>query len=120
MLLTAGNAFTRWQSKTVGRITLVFGDASSVEVPLVLGKNLREWHAADNVVSTAPGVRQVWQGPIAGYPDLTGTLDMLTIAVPAAQRNATLTQVEIRDTSSAEVGSMDPALSMWGVTVAHR
>ena len=120
VLLTAGNAFTRWQGKTVGRITLVFSDAASVEAPLVLGKNLREWHAADNVVSTAPGVRQVWRGPIAGHPDLTGTLDMLTLAVPAAQRNATLTQVEIRDTSSEEVGSMDPALGIWGVTVAHR
>ncbi len=74
---------------------------------------------ADNVVSTTPGVRQVWQGPIAGHPDLTGTLDMLTITVPAAQRNATLTQVEIRDTSE-EIGSMDPALNVWGVTVAHR
>jgi serine/threonine protein kinase len=120
VLLTAGNAFTRWQGKTVGRIALVFSNAASVEVPLVLGENLREWHAADNVVSTAPKVRQVWQGPIAGHPDLIGTLDMLTIAVPAAQRDATLTQVEIRDTSSEEVGSLDPALSIWGVTVAHR
>ncbi len=123
VLLTAGDAFIRWQGQTVGRITLVFDAAPQLDVPLVLGLNLREWHASDNVVSSAPGARQVWQGPIVGRPDLNGTLDMLTIEVPADRRQATLVRIEFYDTSESSessVGSLDPAFTISGVSVAHR
>jgi serine/threonine-protein kinase len=120
ILITAGNAFMRWRGQTVGRITLVFDSAPKVEVDLTLGSNLREWHPADNVVSSAPGARQVWQGAITGHPNLTGTLDMLTIEVPADRHNAMLTRIEFHDISVSSVGSLDPALNVSGVTVAHR
>ncbi len=120
LLLTAGNAFTRWSGKTLGRVTLYFDRAAPFEVDLVLGQNLREWHTASNVVSTAPGVEEVWRGALAGYPDLAGTIDLLTIAVPPDRREATLTRLEIEDLSIDNVGSRDPALTASGVTVAYR
>lgn len=120
VLISAGDAFTRWYGKTVGRITLVFETGASIEVDLVLGQNLREWHAASNVVSTAPQILEVWQGPIAGTPELSGTLDMLTIEVPVDRRSAKLTQIELDDLSAQTVGSQDPSITVTGVTVAHR
>ena len=120
VLISAGDAFTRWRSKTVGRITLVFETGANIEVDLVLGQNLREWHAASNVVSTAPQLIEVWQGPITGSPDLSGTLDMLTLEVPADRRSAKLKQIEFDDLSLQTVGSQDPSMTITGVTVAHR
>jgi serine/threonine protein kinase len=120
VLITAGNAFTRWRGKTVGRITLQFDNASPLEIDLVLGKNLREWHAANNVISTAAGVTEVWHGEIAGHADLTGTLDLLTIEVPPDRRSATLTGIQFEDLSQPRLGSLDPSLIVAGVTAAHR
>jgi serine/threonine protein kinase len=120
LLLTAGNAFTRWNGRTLGRVTLYFDRAAPLAVDLVLGRNLREWHAASNVVSTAPGVEEVWRGALAAYPDLEGAIDLLTIAVPPDRREATLTRLEIEDVSTDNVGSLDPALTVSSITVAYR
>ncbi|HRE28183.1 MAG TPA: hypothetical protein PK954_16200, partial [Anaerolineales bacterium] len=56
VLITSGDGFTRWRGRTVGEIVLTFVGADPLIVELVLGENLREWHAADNVVSEADGV----------------------------------------------------------------
>ncbi len=120
VLVTAGDGFTRWAGKRVGQIVLTFDGADPIVVDLVLGENLREWHAADNVVSTAPGITEVWSGPIAGFPNLNGHLDLLTIEVPADRAAATLTRIDIVDLSTETVDSRDPALTVSGLTVAHR
>jgi serine/threonine protein kinase len=120
VLMTAGNAFTRWQGKPLGRLTLQFDDALPVTLDLTPGKNLREWHAADNVITTAPDVTEVWSGRIAGQPSLAGTLDLLTLEIPADRRAATLTGIVFEDLSQSLLGSLDPAFTVAGVTVAHR
>ncbi len=120
VLITAGDAFTRWAGERVGQIVLTFDGADPVTVDLVLGENLREWHPADNVVSTAPGVTEVWTGPIAGFPNLTGHLDLLTIAVPADRATATLTRIDFIDLSADTVGSRDPAITVAGLAIEHR
>ncbi len=120
VLVTAGDGFTRWAGKRVGQIVLTFEGAEPVVVDLVLGENLREWHAADNVVSTAPGITEVWSGPIAGFPNLQGHLDLLTIDVPPDRAAATLTRIDIVDLSTETVASRDPALTVSGLTIAHR
>jgi hypothetical protein len=120
VLITAGNAFTRWRGKAMGRITLQFDSAPPLTVELVPGKNLREWHAANNVVSTVSDVTEVWRGEIAGQPSLSGTLDRLTIEIPADRRATTLTGIAFEDLSQSLLGSLDPAFTVAGVTVAHR
>ncbi|MBL8096754.1 MAG: hypothetical protein JNL73_21440, partial [Anaerolineales bacterium] len=120
VLITAGDAFTRWQGERVGQIVLTFAGAEPVAVDLVLGENLREWHPADNVVSTAPGVSEVWTGPITGFPNLTAHLDLLTIAVPADRAAARLTRIDFVDLSAETVGSRDPALTVAGLAIEHR
>jgi serine/threonine protein kinase len=120
VLITAGNAFTRWRGRALGRITLLFDNAPPLKIDLVLGKNLREWHAANNVIASAAGITEAWRGEIAGHPDLTGTLDLLTIKVPDDRRSATLTGIEFDDLSESLLGSRDPAFTVAGVTVAQR
>ncbi len=120
LLINAGNAFTRWQGKTVGRITLVFDGAPPLVVPLVLGANVREWHTSNGVVSSAPEVTEVWRGAPVNSPEITGVLDMLTIEVPADRREAKLVRMEIEDLSAPIMGSRDPALTIAGATLAHR
>ena len=120
VLVTAGDGFTRWDGERVGQITLTFTDAEPVTVDLVLGQNLREWHPADNVVSTAPDITEVWTGPIAGFPNLTGHLDMLTIDVPDDHATATLIRIDFVDLSVETVGSLDPAITIAGLAVEHR
>ncbi len=120
VLITAGDGFIRWNDERVGQIVLTFVDAEPVTVDLVLGQNLREWHPADNVVSSAPGITEVWTGPIAGYPNLTGHLDMLTIELPDDHATAVLARIDFVDLSSDTVGSLDPAITVAGLAVEHR
>lgn len=120
LLLTAGDGFTRWRGAVIGRVTLAFDTAAPVRVDLILGDQVREWHPADNVVSDAPGAVEVWRGPITGFPSLFGQLDMLTVEVPADRWAATLTTVTLEDLSTETVNSRDPALTLAGVTLAHR
>lgn len=120
VLITAGNGFTRWQGKTVGRITLMFDAAPNLTVDLILGQNVREWHAAQNVVSSASDIDQVWQGEITGSQGLFGYLDLLEIEVPVDRRSATLESIEFEDLSRSVVGSLDPSLTIAGVTVVYR
>lgn len=120
VVLTAGNGFTRWQGKTVGRITLVFDGAPDLTVDLILGQNIREWHAAQNVVSSASDIDQVWQGEITGKPGLYGYLDLLETEVPVDRRSAALKSIVFEDLSRSTVNSLDPALAITAVTIAHR
>lgn len=120
VLVTAGNAFLRFRDKTVAQIVLTFDTAPTYTVDLVLGKNLREWHKPNNVVNTAPDTAEVWRGPITGYPNLVGHLDMLTITLPDDWRAATLTRIEFVDISESTVASRDPAITVSGVAVEHR
>ncbi len=120
VLITSGDGFTRWRGRTVGEIVLTFVGADPLIVELVLGENLREWHAADNVVSEADGVVEVWRGPITGHPELSGVLDLLTIRVPESHAEATLVRIDFRDTSVESVGSRDPAITVAGLVIEHR
>jgi hypothetical protein len=92
-------------------------DAPTVVADLRLGQEVREWHAAANVVSTAHRSHQVWSGTIAGTPAETGYIDMLSLDLPKACQEGHLTAIEVTDISVDTVGSFDPALILTGVTV---
>jgi serine/threonine-protein kinase len=118
ILLTAGNGFQQWEGEEIGRITAEFAAGEPITFALVLGENVREWHAGENVVDEASQTSEVWQGPIAGHPELMGWLDLLTLELPPEACEDVLTAIEIEDTSRITVGNADPALNIAGVSVA--
>ena len=74
---------------------------------------------ADNVVSAASRPQQVWTGEIADFPGLTGHIDMLSLDLPESCQNGRLTALEIVDSSTETIGSLDPALNIIGITVEY-
>jgi len=119
LLLTTGNGFNRFAGMVIGEVMASCDGTWTPVADLQLGRDVREWHVADNVVSAAPRARQVWSGAITNFPDLTGHVDMLSLDLPAACRNGNLTGIEIIDSSTNTVNSLDPALNLIGVTVEY-
>jgi len=119
LLLTTGNGFNRFAGMVIGEVMASCDGTWTSIADLQLGRDVREWHLADNVVSAAPRARQVWSGAIANFPDLTGHVDMLSLDLPAACRNGDLTGIEVIDNSTNTVNSLDPALNLTGVTVEY-
>jgi serine/threonine-protein kinase len=119
LLLTTGNGFNAFSGRVVGRVLATCDGSQFLVTDLQLGRDVREWHGAENVVSTASRARQVWRGPIAGFPDLEGHIDMLSLDLPEACQRGTLTALEVVDSSAETVESLDPALNFTGATVEY-
>ena len=120
LLMNTGNGFTEFEGKVVGQVVAYCDGTPEVVTNLRLGQEVREWHVADNTVFIAQRAHPVWSGSIAGTPRGTGHIDMLSLDLPTACREGTLTAIEIIDTSVETVGSLDPALNLFGVTVEYR
>jgi hypothetical protein len=120
LLINTGNGFARFEGRPIGQVGVTCGGERLAVGDLRLGLELREWHLAHNIVYAAPHARQVWVGPQAGDPRLEGHIDLLSLDLPEACRESTLTAIEIVDTSAESVGSLDPALNLFGVTVECR
>jgi hypothetical protein len=119
LLLNSGNGFVQFNGLLVGRLNVVCNETIYTVADLQLGREVREWHSANNVVSSASQAQQVWQGTIAGHANLIGYIDMLTVDLPHPCQNGDLTVVELIDTSAESVQSLDPALNLIAVTVEH-
>jgi serine/threonine protein kinase len=119
LLLNSGNGFARFNNRVIGRLNVICNDEAHIVADLRLGQNIREWHSANNVVSYASQTEQVWQGVIAGHPNLTGHIDMLVLDLPLPCQNGKLDAVELLDTSLVSVQSLDPALNLIAITVEH-
>jgi len=119
LLLNTGNGFNQFNGRVIGQVVAHCNGDSIPVTDLRLGREVREWHVADNVVSVASHARQVWSGTLADFPDLTGHIDMLSLDLPSACQNEKLTALEIIDSSATAVNSLDPALNLIGVTVEH-
>jgi hypothetical protein len=119
LLLNTGNGLNRFNGRTIGQV-VAYCDGVAVPVTdLQLGRDVREWHASHNVVSTASRAQQVWTGALAGFPNLTGYVDMLSLDLPDECRGGKLTALEIIDSSTSTVNSLDPALNLVGAKVEH-
>jgi hypothetical protein len=119
LLLNSGNGFQQYNGQVIGEIIAHCNNTPILVRELQLGRDVREWHASGNVVSTASQVREVWSGPIADHPDLTGYMDMLSVDLPNSCQEGQLNALEIVDTSSERTGSLDPALNLIAVTVEY-
>jgi WD40 repeat protein len=119
LLLNTGNGFTKFEGQVIGQVVAYCNNAPTVVADLRLGREVREWHKANNVVSTATHVRQVWNGYILSTPGEKGYIDLLSLDLPTACQEGRLTAIEIIDTSVETAGSLDPALDLFGITVEY-
>jgi hypothetical protein len=120
LLLNTGNGFAQFEGRAIGQITAHCDGTPTLVTSLHLGRDVREWHLAHNVIYTTERARQVWTGALAEYPHLTGHIDLLSLDLPEACRSGRLIAIEIIDTSVETVGSLDPALNLFGVTVEYQ
>jgi hypothetical protein len=117
LLLNTGNGFLKFANQPIGQVIAYCDQTPQLVSELVLSRDLREWHNADNVVDTAVQSRPVWGEPIT--EDVTGTIDLLSLDLPDVCRNGRLTAIEIIDTSTETVNSLDPALNLIGITIEY-
>ena len=120
LLLNTGNGFTKFEGQVVGRVVAHCDAAEVLVSELELGRDVREWHLAYNVVYDVERATQVWTGALAELPELTGHIDLLSLDMPQTCSKSTLDAIEIIDTSTDTVGSRDPALNLFGITVEYR
>jgi hypothetical protein len=118
LLLTLGNGFTRFADQVVGRVEIVCDDTLIVLTELQAGVHVREWHNGPNVITTAPLAHSVWNEQITA--DVRGTIDLLSLELPQICQNGRLTSIELIDSSTETVGSLDPALNLVGLSVEYR
>jgi hypothetical protein len=120
LLINTGNGFAQFDGQTIGRVIVTCNGAEIPVADLRLGQEVREWQLAHNVIYTASRTQQVWVGARADQPHLEGHIDLLSLDLPETCRSGSLTTIEIIDTSVETVGSLDPALNLFGITVEYR
>ncbi len=118
LLLNLGNGFTRFADQVVGRVEIVCDDTLIVLAELQAGVHVREWHNGQGVITVASLAYSVWSEQITD--DVRGTIDLLSLELPLICQNGRLTSVELIDSSTETVGSLDPALNLVGVSVEYR
>jgi hypothetical protein len=79
---------------------------------------VREWHNGPGIITVAPLARSVWSEPITN--DVRGTIDLLSLELPEVCQNGRLTSIELIDSSTETVGSLDPAFNLVGISVEYR
>ena len=120
LLLIAGNGLAQFNRMVIGRVVAYCNDVPIPVTELQLGRDIREWHAAEeNLVSTASRAQQVWSGARSDFPNLTGHIDLLSLDLPETCQSERLTALEVIDSSTDTVNSLDPALNLIGVTVEY-
>lgn len=98
-----------------GSVRLSFLDGSSISLPLVVGQNIRDWSQV-NLPLTDPAAREAWRG--VGWDGHTeGVVDVLAIEVPTEIHATRLTQIEVRDESMSRLGSPNPGIHLWAITL---
>jgi serine/threonine protein kinase len=118
LLINAGNAFREFEQQKIGEVRAYCNGSSTLLTDLILGRDIREWHASeDKIVSTITRAQEVWQGTRADAPDFTGHIDMLSLDLPVSCQEGRLTAIQLIDTSATTVGSLDPAIGLSGLTV---
>lgn len=113
-LLLQGSWATSYD-REFGSVHLLFLDGRSISVPLIVGQNIRDWSQA-NVPLTDPVAREAWRG--TGWDGHTvGVVDALTVEIPTEYQNTSLTQIEVRDESMSKLGSPNPGIHLWAITL---
>lgn len=119
LLLTGGDLYLDYDRRPIGKVRLIFADNRDYAVDLIGGVNVREWKQGGGVIAstTSPDVTEVWRSSDR-YDGSPAVIDLLRIAVPADLQGRKLEGIEVLDTSTATVGTLDPAINLLGVTLA--
>jgi hypothetical protein len=117
LLLNTGNGYVKFANQAIGQVLAYCDQSPQLVTDLMLSRDVREWHNASNVVSTAVQAQQVWSETITN--DVSGFIDLLSLDLPDVCRNGRLTAIELIDTSTETVNSLDPALNLVGITVEY-
>lgn len=117
ILINTAHTYLESMGRDAGRITLVFDNGATEETALTVGQNIREYTIDPTLVNavTDSASQEVWQG--GKNPQFV--IDMLTIRIGADNREHALKQIVIADLSQTSVGSREPGLIVWGLTVAQ-
>lgn len=120
LLLQAGWGLTKYNGKQIGNVHMGFSDGNTLDIPLTLGFNIRDW-AWENPAAVHTASSSTLQPAWKGYaPDGTpGGMDILTIIVPNNQSQSTLTSVRISDLSQSTTGDVNPCIHLVALTVKY-
>ena len=103
------------QSQEFGSIYIIFAGGRTINEPLKVGYNIRDWSQV-NTPLAAPNAQQAWEG--VGWDGHTkGIVDMLTVNIPSDYRQSQMVQIEIRDESEQKLNSSNPGIHLWAVTI---
>jgi hypothetical protein len=121
ILLTGGATRIAFEGHTVGEIHLYFYNHQPYSIPLIPGRNLREWklYGSHNITATSDStVREAWSGQNI-FDNSASVIDMIIIELPEVYYRDILTSIEIEDLSVKTVNNINPAINLIGVTVLH-
>lgn len=119
ILLTGGATRVAFEGRTVGEIHLYFYYNQPYSIPLIPGRNFREWkmYGNHNITFTSDSsVKQAWSGQ-NNFDTSISIIDMLIIELPEVYYRDILTSIEIEDISGKTVGNKNPAINLIGITV---
>jgi hypothetical protein len=130
-LMALGIGLESFAGKQVGRIILNFDNQPSFEMPLVAGHNIRDWCLSNNhAIRTFadPMVRPGYRHECCpNDPTLSSSnecsiteVDILSIDLDKSYQGTTLNEIVIEDLSRDTVGSLDPQLLLFGISVLAR
>lgn len=117
-LIQAGNASSHYAGLKLGSIRLYFSDGRSLTEELIIGHNIRDWarnFPGSVTTVTSDQAVEAWRGFAPNGRE--GGIDMLTIRVPETYLGATLTNLEISDTSDDAEISNNLCIHLTAVTV---
>lgn len=95
---------------------LRFADESSETLPLIAGEHLRDNAiGVPDVIDTtvSPNVQEAFRSTTLDQQTII-TMDLLSIEI---SNRSNLIEVTISDTSNGTIGSQDPTLNIYGITV---
>lgn len=120
LLIQAGWGRKEYVGKQIGNVRIEFSGGSTIDTPLILGSNIRDWSrkdpAAVNTVSSDTS-QPAWEGTT---PDGTsGGMDILTITIPSNQLQSTLTGIQISDLSQSTIGNINPCIHLVALTAKY-
>lgn len=120
LLLQAGWGLEGFDNQEIANVRLGFDSGDEVQLPLILGSNIRDWSRGDNAVTTAssPTLQLAWEGTDEGT-GTRGGMDILTIEIPDEHRSSILTYIELEDTTLVTTGDINPCVHLLAITIKY-
>lgn len=119
LLIQAGWGIKQHLGKPIGNVIFLFDNGAQLDIQLVLGENIRDW-AEDDPIAVTTEKSEMLEVVYKGYDSNLkkyGHIDRLLITFPKEFHRLTITKIILLDTSTNNVGSLDPCLHLLGLTI---